>query len=261
MEQYKICVVLFVLISLNKGRVVGQPNFSRARQVISHAERPINYENFCAEAYAGGDKLACLIRQEPTVGLLVCKTAVVDEAACEDVINNEIQNLGRVSAYVNTVAFDPRPIHGLNCPENPQQVCSGFLEEWVHNGRFRHLRDAIAGGSVAIRDLASRVKNDILRHVPRGDDSSDPIRRTVHDLRNIQSFMTYGSDEPTQYRQICDLQGFFLNYGGFLVADVPYIAEHIGPESECWPGEPTTLDVLNALDDIIGYLRRGPSWP
>ncbi|XP_078367375.1 uncharacterized protein LOC144651305 [Oculina patagonica] len=258
MEQYKICVVLFVL---NMGGVVGQPNFSRARQVIRHAERPINYENFCSVSYAGGDKMACLIRQEPTVGLLVCKTAVVDEAPCEDVINTEINNLRRLSAYVNTVEFSSRPIHGLNCPENPQQVCSGFLEEWVHDGRFRHLRDAIAGGRASVRDLASRVKNHILRHVPQGGDPTDALRRTVRHLRKIISFMTYGKDEPTEYRQICDLQGFFLNDGGFLVADVPYIAGHIGLESECWPGEPTTQEVLDGLEYIISYLRRRGTWP
>ncbi|KAL9974527.1 hypothetical protein ACROYT_G011572 [Oculina patagonica] len=93
MEQYKICVVLFVLISLNMGGVVGAPNFPRAKQVIRNARRPINYRRFCSVSYAGGDKMACLIRQEPTVGLLVCKTAVVDGAPCADVINNEIANL------------------------------------------------------------------------------------------------------------------------------------------------------------------------
>lgn len=31
-----------------------------------------------------------------------------------------------------------------------------------------------------------------------------------------------------KYRQICDLQGFFLRTGGFLLADVPEICEGLG---------------------------------
>lgn len=58
------------------------------------------------------------------------------------------------------------------------------------------------------------------------------------------------------FRQICDLQGFFMKKGGFQIADVPYIDEEIGLNENCWNDEPTTEEVLFALDDIIFKLRQ-----
>ncbi|KAL9974530.1 hypothetical protein ACROYT_G011575 [Oculina patagonica] len=127
MKQYKICVVLFALISLNNAAVRGE----------------------------GGDKVACRINFEPTVGLLVCKTAIVDGEACADVINTEIQNLANLrdapDPGVRAVRFHPQAINDLPCGANPAEVvCSGFLEEWVgeDRGEFKHTRDAIAHNAV-----------------------------------------------------------------------------------------------------------------
>lgn len=65
--------------------------------------------------------------------------------------------------------------------------------------------------------------------------------------------------DPTkdEYRQICDLQGFFLVTGGFLVADVPYLLEDTSIKGICWDGEPTTQQVLDALDEMVSAFKGG----
>ena len=243
MEQYKIlkiCVVLFALILLNKAAVVG-PNFPHALQLI---KPPINYDAFCVQKAAGGDKIACRIKAEPTVGLLICKAAIVDGAACQDVINTELHNLAKLRVSgVRTVTFHEKPINGLNCGEKPAEVCSGFLEEWVgeDRGKFEHIRDAIAKHTLPA--LIQKVK---------GYTSRAGLAATAADLMTIKAYMEAGA---TKYRQICDLQGFFLINGGFLVNDVPDISERIGLQDRCWEDpadpEPTTQEVLTALDAMI----------
>ena len=60
-----------------------------------------------------------------------------------------------------------------------------------------------------------------------------------------------------EYRQICDLQGFFLATGGFLVADVPDVLEETTIDGECYDGEPTTKEVLDSLDEMISAFSPG----
>ncbi|XP_078368282.1 uncharacterized protein LOC144652130 [Oculina patagonica] len=243
MKQYKICVFLFTLISLNNAAVVG-PNFGHARQLITQTSRPINYDQFCSKKLARGDKIACLIKDEPTVGLLVCKAATLGGESCEDAINDEIQVLRNISDDVKTVAIDTVPISGLNCGVNPAQVCSGFLEEWVHDGPFMHVRDAITQKRIPA------LIGEVNRFTATGREE------TVGDLESIKMYM---EGKAPNYRQICDLQGFFLKNGGFKVTDVPCTAENIGLDDRCWDDskehEPTTQEVLDTLDLLISGLQ------
>ena len=68
--------------------------------------------------------------------------------------------------------------------------------------------------------------------------------------------------DGTKYRQICDLQGFFLLNGGFLVIDVHDIRQNLGPLDKCWEDpaadypEPTTQEVLTALEDMISAFKQ-----
>ena len=128
----------------------------------------------------------------------------------------------------------------MNCRNNPNELCSGFLEEWVSNdrGRFKQIRDRIFAHTV--QGLIQEVKRFTVKL---------GLVTTVANLRAIKSDMV-GS--APNYRQICVLQGFFLIEGGFLVADhVPAIPENMGITGICWVGEPTTQEVINALDDMI----------
>ena len=78
---------------------------------------------------------------------------------------------------------------------------------------------------------------------------------TIADLTKIVAFMQPGL-ENGNYKQICDLQGFFLKNGGFLVADTPDIIQNIAKDGICWNGEPTTELVLTVLNRMITGLGR-----
>ena len=73
---------------------------------------------------------------------------------------------------------------------------------------------------------------------------------TIADIKKIVAFMEPTSTGGT-YKKICDLQGFFLISGGFLVADTPEIKKDIGLEDICYDGEPTTQEVLEGLTELI----------
>ena len=96
-------------------------------------------------------------------------------------------------------------------------------------------------GSGSIKALINDVKEIT---------TSQKLTTTIADLKKIVAFM-----EPTltggTYKQICDLQGFFLISGGFLVADTPVIEENIGINDTCYDNEPTTRQVLDGLNEII----------
>ena len=75
------------------------------------------------------------------------------------------------------------------------------------------------------------------------------LKSTARDLVKIRNYMIKG-----KYFQVCDLQGFFLRKGGFKVNDVPAIKQ-IGFKERCFDGEPTTEEVLEALDRMIDAFK------
>ena len=78
------------------------------------------------------------------------------------------------------------------------------------------------------------------------------------DLGNIRTYMRVDPCN-NHYRQICELQGFFLQSGGFLVADIPVVKDFLGLVGICFHGEPTTSQVLEALDTMIKQFNLSPS--
>jgi hypothetical protein len=78
---------------------------------------------------------------------------------------------------------------------------------------------------------------------------------TIADLTKIVAFMQPAL-ENGNYKQICDLQGFFLKNGGFLVSDTPDIIQNIAKDGICSNGEPTTEKVLTVLNRMITELGR-----
>ena len=152
MEQCKIIVVLFALISLSKA-VVAEPNFQHALDLINDKKPDIDYDQFCVQKPEGEEHLiACRIKDEPTVGLIVCRAAIVDGAACQDVVNIALKNHAKLrdsTPVVRTVEFLEQPIDGLNCEENPAQTCSGFLEGWVVSQSFSQSVGRSVGRSVS----------------------------------------------------------------------------------------------------------------
>lgn len=223
--------------------VTADQDFDTARQKINQAKPNISYNDFCSELKSGEDKIACRIKGVKTVGFLVCKTPELGELKCSQVIRNEISNIETAREWnVKTVTISPPPVDNVTCGSTSDLTCSGFLEKWIdpEEGLFQHVRDHIHNNTI-----------DQLIIVVRGYTSSG-LPQTADDLRKIKTFMTLDPTED-KYRQICDLQGFFLKIGGFLVADVPKIENTTltGKAGECYDGEPTTQEVLSALDRMI----------
>ena len=238
MELFKI---YFSLLALKVSMIVYADNFATARQKINEAKPNINYDTFCREKKSGEDKVACRIKDVPTIGFLVCKTPKVEEVICSEVIKTEVENIKTVSsANIKTVTISTPPIDGVKCGEDQSLNCSGFLEEWItsETGRFKQVRDHIDGNTVA--NLINDVKNFT---------TTTGLSTTAADLKKIKNYMMIDPNK-NKYRQICDLQGFFLIKGGFLVADVPAI-ENVSISDPCWTGEPTTKKVLDALNEMI----------
>ncbi|XP_078367367.1 uncharacterized protein LOC144651300 [Oculina patagonica] len=249
MELYKSYFVLVTLVLLVFATVAFADDFADARKKIDQAKPDIDYATFCAETNAGEDKIACRIKDVPSVGFLVCKKPKLEDANCSTVINTEIGNIQKVQTEGNikTVTISPPPIDGVKCGNDSSTECSGFLEEWLttDKARFKQVRDHISDNTTA--ELIADVKNFT---------SKEGLVATAADLSNIKKYMMV---DPTKdkYRQICDLQGFFLVKGGFLVADVPYLLEDTSINGTCWDGEPTTEQVLDALDEMISAFKGG----
>ena len=221
--------------------MVAADDFNTARQKINQAKPNIDYSSFCVERKAGEDKIACRIKDVSSVGFLVCKTPLLEGVNCSEVIRTEVNNIETIiKGNVKTVKISPPPIDGVRCGIDSRTNCSGFLEEWIttDKGRFEHVRDHIANETVP--QLITKVKG----YTPSGG-----LPNTAADLKNIKNYMTL-DPVAKAYRQICDLQGFFLVNGGYLVADVPMIKNTTADEG-CWPGEPTAQQVLDALNEMI----------
>ena len=215
-------------------------DFNMARAAIDSAAPNINYSTFCQTLASGEDKLACRIESVPTVGFLVCKQPTLDGAPCNEVIMTELNNIVQVAnSGVPTVTVNPPQINDVMCGQNDSTDCSGFLETWVVDGGFQQIRDHIVHGTV--EDLINQVQDFT---------NMTGWPTTANSLMTIVNYMNVNPGQNA-YRQICDLQGFFLQSGGFLVADVPAIEENIGINGMCYDGEPTTQQVLSALNSMI----------
>ena len=243
-------------------------DFNSARSLINQMKPNIDYSTFCSERpTTGHDKVPCRIKDVPTVGFMVCRTPVLGEGddvePCRAAIVTEVTNIGRVrnEGGVKTVEVVPEPIDNVPCADDQtQKTCSGFLEEWVDakDGQFVQVRNSIVEGPLAIGQLIAAVKTI----------TKAGLLITAADLEVIRNYMMLKPDK-NEYRQICDLQGFFLVNGGFLLADIPYIRdgknegrEGIGKNERCWDEpdkegklEPTTEQVLISLNEMITKFR------
>ena len=217
-------------------------DFQKAREEIDKVKPNISYDTFCETPIpTGEDKIACRIKAVPSVGFLVCKKPEYDDKTCEQIIGEEIQSILEVrKGNVKTVKVSPPLISQVKCGKDKSLHCSGFLEEWVDSerGQFRQVRNHISDGTV--EDLIGKVKTF----------TKSGLSKTAEDLTNIMKYMKKNPSED-EYRQICDLQGFFLATGGFLVGDIPSVNNNITLNGTCWDGEPTTKEVIVALDDMI----------
>ena len=236
--------LFFTLVSLTLAMFPTKSHgddFAEAFEKIEAVKTNINYNRFCKELSEGGEeKIACRIKAVPSIGFLVCRRPTY----CLQELTTEINNLLILQRDgIKTVKVAPRSdmriIQDVKCGSQSSTDCSGFLVEWISRsiGRFEHIRDRVVYNDVP----------DLIANVESFTSGSSALKRSCRDLNNILNYM---QEESARYRQICDLQGFFLVNGGFIVADTPQIKEDMGAKEPCWEGEPTTEDVFTALMNL-----------
>ena len=222
---------------------VAEPDFAKARKSINSLKPNINYGQFClGRLISGQSKSACRIAQVPSVVFLFCNW---DDGYCKgQIVDPEIKNLQKLNeSSVRTVKFDKEIIMGVKCAETPELTCDGFLEGWIDEnvGWFHRLDTNFKDGTV--KTLIIQVREKIT--TPEGR------KKTANDLKKILEFM---DAPPGKYHLICDLQGFFLYAGGFLVNDPGDIKENVTLPQKCENDpqvEPTTKNVLDGLALLI----------
>ena len=251
MEVYKPRVVIIFALLLSSHAIMqteGQ-DFDAARNKINQAKPNIDYSKFCSEMPEGEDKIACRINGIPSVGFLVCQQPTIEGRNCAEIINDEVNNIVKLrNGNVKTVTVSPPPINGVKCGKNSSLNCSGFLEGWIDKktGQFQQVRDHISNKTV--NNLIEQVKSF----------TKSGLNTTADDLVSITNYMKIVPGKH-KFRQICDLQGFFFVDGGFLVGDIPYITGEINETDTCYDGEPTTEEVLTALETMIQAFNPTPT--
>lgn len=244
--------------------------FDSARKLVEQSKKGgMSYDLLCSEIEKGGhDKIACHLSDFPSVGLLVCKAPKYGRPAvsCQESIQKELRNLMALqdSYKIKTIEFDEQPINEIKCGEkflmksgSKENACSGLLIGWVERGAgiFQHIRDHIAHKTV--RELIDNVVSITTK---------EGLKKTTVDLEKIVTFMAEDPGEAV-FRQICELQGFFLTDGGFLVNGPVEIFLNIPICGRCWNNrydpEPTTADVYFALRKMVAEFKNiiinGPS--
>ena len=223
---------------------VAEPDFAKARKLINSLKPNINYDQFClGRLISGQSKSACRIAQVPSVVFLFCNGDY--GGFCKPtIVDPEIKNLQKLNERgVSTVKFDKEMIMGVKCAKTPELTCDGFLEGWIDEnvGWFHRLDTNFKDGTV--KTLITQVQGKI--KTPEG------LKKTANDLNKILEFM----EAPLgKYHLICDLQGFFLYAGGFLVNDPGDIKGNVTLQQKCEidpRAEPTTKQVLDGLRLLI----------
>lgn len=234
-----LAALLFAYISCSYA-----DDFSQAETKINSIKPNIPYASFCAAMPKGEDKMACQIASIPTVALLVCqKTDYGEEKSCATLIKEEVNNLVKVKkAGLTTVDFRTTLMTPLQCADEKAKTCTGYLAGWVSKGTFVNLDDAIEAGTIA------QIAEDIKGY----STSAKALAATRTDLQKIARFMTPGAGK---YSRICDLQGFYLRGGGFLINDVPQLYINTTPTPACWDGMPDWQKALDGINQLVTLLN------
>ena len=226
---------------------VAESDFAIARMLINKQKPKINYDEFCRGRLDSGlAKSACRIAEMPRVVFLFCNNY---GAFCEpQIVDPEIKNLRKLyDNGVRTVKFDEDPIKKVKCAKSSDLNCAGFLEEWIDKNVGQHYRldRYFRSGTVGL--LIEKIRKQIT--------TPDGRKETADDLKKIKEYMVA---PQRKYHLICDLQGFFLSAGGFLVNDPEDIKENVNLHQKCeidTEREPTTKQVLDGLELLIQDLR------
>jgi hypothetical protein len=233
-----------LLLALASATPALSDDFSKARDKIDSIKPNIAYKSFCSEMPSGEDKIACRMKSFPTMGFLVCKEHDIDGTSCQDVVKSERTNLATVKkAKLKTIDFDNQILGALQCGEESSKDCYGYLVAWVADGTFINLDDTIHANGIAT------LANDIVKNTP-----ASKLSATKRDLSAIAAFMAPGAGK---YSRICDLQGFYLKSGGFLINDVPSVAMNDSTKPVCHgAGMPSYDETLAGIGQLVKALGK-----
>ena len=131
--------------------------------------------------------------------------------------------------------------------------CYGFLEKWIQKevGEIKSLRKSISGNKTIdpLTDWVIEYQVDKAACV-----------ETSNDLKAIRLFMEPSSpgQRDDGYNRICDLQGFFIKAGGFVISDPDGILMNTPANHTCHDEQdfPTTKKVIDALKQMSDKLDK-----
>ena len=223
-------------------------DFARAKEYINRRKPNLDYTKICeGRPKEGQMKKVCHLKDVPSVAFLFCKYHL----QCEFYIKKEVDNIQKlIAGGVRTVEIDNQLIQDVKCGSEVALTCTGFLEGWVGGGWLQRLDTLFLGGKVPVENLIKTIRKRIL--------TSQGLKATAKDLIKIKAFMFAGKS----INLICDLQGFFLTAGGFLVSDPEDIKTLKDLEESCPAFDPTTKlptakQVRYGLNLLIEDLSKG----
>ena len=103
--------------------------------------------------------------------------------------------------------------------------------------------------------IAVKSKMDLTQWVIGEQGRGAACLKTSNDLSNIQNYM---NPSPDRYNRICDLQGFFMNAGGFVIIDPDDVLQPSEPSDRCHDpyNFPTTEEVNQFLIQLSDSLNK-----
>ncbi|CAB4037740.1 Hypothetical predicted protein [Paramuricea clavata] len=247
-KQFLMVVIEFVAIQ-QFALIASKPDYEKASALVKKASEQsgnIDYASFCKTTGAGASKLGCQIKEMADVGLLVCLTSDV----CDIQLGGELHSLNQIrEAKLNVLDYHKQIIPGLKCgaKRSTDVKCSGYLVQWVptDRGMMQTIRSAV------VKDTISNLV-DLVREFQPGQETR---LKTADDLEKIRKFMKpCGSG----YNRICDLQGFFMKTGGFVIADPEGVEFNTPLTGTCYDKDryPTTQKVINGLTHLIAGITK-----
>ena len=141
-------------------------------------------------------------------------------------------------------------MRNITCPEehNPvKKTCIGFVQEWI---------TADLGQRVLFNEnVFKKTEDAMISEIKNYQTTPEAKEKTVKDLQKIVAWMTPADDKCTMYKQICNLDGFFKETGGFVIHS-PIIKYNMKLEDYCHneKADPTNKRILAVLKKFIKEL-------
>lgn len=161
-------------------------------------------------------------------------------------------------ANLNVVEYNGKVrLTDIPCPaeHNPvKSTCIGYMEVWI---------DSDDAKLVEFNDkVFSKTEDQIISDIGNYQTTSEAKVKTVSDLKKIIAWMTPADDKCTLYKQLCNLEGFFKEIGGFVIHN-PNIKYKMVLSDFCYneKRDPTNKRVLAVLEKFIKELTPPTATP